>query len=139
MDTTVQEVQRRLIALGYSVESAGADGVLGRNTIAALSKFQADLTLEIQYPGTIGAKTLAALGLDKRPALPPWISLAQSKMGLNEVGDNSWEHIRWQEVFKPVYRIIFDPGQDVCEIDLRIVGMELGSLCRPANYAERLF
>jgi hypothetical protein len=29
-----------------------------------------------------------------------------------------------------------DPGQDVCEIDLWIVAVEFGSLCRPTNYAE---
>lgn len=88
MDKTVQEVQRRLIALGHGVGSAGADGVLGRNTIDALSKFQADRTLDIQCPGTIEAKTLAALGLDRRTTLPPWILLAQTKMGLNEVRDS---------------------------------------------------
>lgn len=88
MDTTVQSVQRRLIALGYSVGTAGADGILGRNTIVAIAKFQADKALDLQYPGAIGSKTIAALGLDKTPALPPWVSLAQSKMGLNEIRDN---------------------------------------------------
>ncbi|SOC93535.1 hypothetical protein SAMN05216358_3714 [Rhizobium sp. AN5] len=38
---TVREVQQRLISLGYDVGHTGADGI----------------------PGTIGTKTLAALGL----------------------------------------------------------------------------
>lgn len=88
MDTTVQSVQRRLIALGYSVGNAGADGIFGRATITALAKFQTDKGLDLQYPGTLGQKTIAALGLDKSPALPPWICLAKTKMGLNEVRDN---------------------------------------------------
>lgn len=88
MDTTVQLVQRRLIALGYTVGKAGADGIIGRDTIAALTRFQTDKGLSLQYPGTIGPATLNALGIDTSPMLPPWVTLAKTKMGLNEVRDN---------------------------------------------------
>jgi uncharacterized protein (TIGR02594 family) len=91
MNTTVQVLQRRLIALGYDVGKAGADGILGRATTAAIAKFQADRKLDIQYPGTIGPKTLAALDLDQEQPLltPPWITLAKTKMGLHEVRNNA--------------------------------------------------
>ncbi|MEP9380673.1 hypothetical protein ABLE91_28575 [Aquabacter sp. CN5-332] len=58
--------------------------------MAALTKFQADQKLDLQYPGTIGPKTLAALGIAEPVAesLTPWIALAQRKMGLHEVRDN---------------------------------------------------
>lgn len=90
MTTTVQALQRRLIALGYDLGPGGADGIAGRMTTAAVAKFQADRKLDIQYPGTIGPKTLAALEVAE-PAvemLPPWIDLAKRKMGLHEVRDN---------------------------------------------------
>lgn len=91
MDATVQAVQRALIARGYNCGPAGADGIIGRRTTEAVAKFQADQNLAIQYPGTIGAKTLAALGISepKVEILPPWITLARQKMGLNEVKDNA--------------------------------------------------
>lgn len=91
MDATVQAVQRRLIALGYDLGPSGADGDAGRMTTAAVAKFQADRKLEIQYPGTIGPKTAAALEITLSPAvpiIPPWITLAKSKMGLIETRDN---------------------------------------------------
>ncbi|MDE1991678.1 MAG: TIGR02594 family protein [Rhizobiaceae bacterium] len=89
MDTTVQAVQRRLIVLGYSVGKAGADGILGRDTIAGLTKFQTDKGIDLQYPGTIGPKMLSALGLTApATSIPPWIALAQQKIGLNEVKNN---------------------------------------------------
>ncbi len=90
MDMTVQALQRRLIALGYNLGPAGADGDAGRMTTAAVAKFQADRKLEIQYPGTIGPKTIKALGIDEQGTeiLPPWITLAKGKMGLIETRDN---------------------------------------------------
>jgi len=88
MDTTVQQVQRRLIALGFDVGSAGADGISGRMTIAAITAFQKSRELDIQYPGTIGPKTLAALSLSAAaPVEPPWITSARQYIGLNEVKD----------------------------------------------------
>lgn len=93
MDT--KALQKRLIALGYSVGPAGADGVMGRNTIAAITRFQADQGLPIKYPGTVGPITIAALnvGTDKTTAiggevLPPWFVEARRKIGLQEKLNN---------------------------------------------------
>jgi len=58
MSTTL-EIQRRLITLGYSVGRAGADGISGRDTKAAIAKFQADHKLPSS--GTADLKTLAVL------------------------------------------------------------------------------
>jgi hypothetical protein len=56
MDTTVQALQQRFIALGYDLGPSWADGDAGRKTISAVTKFQADRKLDIQYPGTIGPR-----------------------------------------------------------------------------------
>lgn len=89
MNTTLQEVQRRLIALGYNLGPAGADGIPGRFTTEAVAKFQQDNSLDIQFPGTIGAKTLKALELDGTAATiaPSWITEARRYLGLHEVKD----------------------------------------------------
>ncbi len=50
-----------LIALGYDLGPAGADGAFGRMTIAAVKSFQRDNGLAVQYPGTVGPKTITAL------------------------------------------------------------------------------
>ena len=86
--TDVLSIQRALQARGYDIGKEGADGVLGRLTIAAVANFQADRKLDIKYPGSIGPKTLAALGLDA-PALvvPPWLVEAKRFFGLQEVRD----------------------------------------------------
>jgi uncharacterized protein (TIGR02594 family) len=89
MDPTLQGAQRRLIALGYDLGPAGADGKSGRMTTAAIAKFQKDRSLDIQYPGTLGPKTLAALDLEPVVQVsPPWVELAKRKMGLHEIRDN---------------------------------------------------
>lgn len=86
--STLKQVQSRLIALGYDLGKAGADGIAGRMTTAAVAKFQRDKALSIQFPGTIGPKTLAALGLADAPALcPPWVTEARRFLGLHEVRD----------------------------------------------------
>lgn len=87
MDTTVQTAQRRLLALGYDLGNAGADGIAGRMTIAAITKYQTDKHLKTTYPGTLDAVTLAALGVGATGSTPPWVSLARTKMGLNEIKD----------------------------------------------------
>jgi uncharacterized protein (TIGR02594 family) len=88
--TNVLAVQRALLARGYKLGPKGADGDLGRYTITALKKFQADQKLDIKYPGTIGPKTLAALGIEAEPSeiVPPWVAEARRKIGLQEKRDN---------------------------------------------------
>lgn len=89
MDKSLQEVQRRLIALGYNLGPAGADGFPGRFTTAAVTQFQNDKGLDIQFPGTIGPKTLAALSGSEsvKPVELPWIAEARKFLGLHEVKD----------------------------------------------------
>lgn len=86
----VKAVQQRLINLGYDLGLSGADGIAGRKTTAAVAKFQADRGLVIKYPGTIGPKTLAALDLEDGDVkiIPPWMTIAQSKLGLHEARNN---------------------------------------------------
>lgn len=89
MDKTLQDVQRRLIALGYNLGPAGADGLPGRFTTAAVTKFQQDKGLSIQFPGTIGPKTLEALSGSAKttPVQLPWIAEARRFLGLHEVNN----------------------------------------------------
>lgn len=80
------DIQRRLIALGYNVGPTGADGIPGRNTTNAIAKLQADKKLAIKFPGTVGPKTIAALGLDEmQEVVPPWAIEARRFLGLHEV------------------------------------------------------
>jgi len=89
MDKTLQEVQRRLIALGYNLGPAGADGLPGRFTTAAITQLQQDKGLIVQFPGTIGPKTLKALRFDEAapPVTLPWIAEARRFLGLHELKD----------------------------------------------------
>jgi uncharacterized protein (TIGR02594 family) len=89
MDTTVQLAQGRLLALGYDLGPAKADGVAGRMTIAAIMKFQIDKKVATKFPGILDAPTLAALGVSvpATPVEPPWITHARQYLGLNEVKD----------------------------------------------------
>ena len=52
-------IQKRLIALGYSVGKAGADGVFGWLTFNAVQRFQRDKKLKID--GVVGKETWKAL------------------------------------------------------------------------------
>lgn len=89
MDKTLQEVQRRLIALGYKLGPAGADGIPGRFTTEAVAQFQKDNKLEVQFPGTIGPKTLKTLEMGdyQGQLMPSWVSDARRYLGLHEVRD----------------------------------------------------
>ncbi len=55
----VTRLQNALISLGYSVGSAGADGIFGGNTDAALRAYQRDKGLSVD--GIAGQNTLSAL------------------------------------------------------------------------------
>lgn len=56
----VRAIQRALLSKGYSVGSTGADGFYGKNTKAAVTKFQKDCGLE--KDGIVGPETTKALG-----------------------------------------------------------------------------
>lgn len=55
----VKELQRKLIAAGYSCGSTGADGICGKNTVAAIKAYQKDHGLSVD--GIAGRKTMASL------------------------------------------------------------------------------
>lgn len=119
MNTTA--LQQRLMALGYSVGPSGADGTLGRNTIAAIARFQKDFGVAVQWPGTVGPKTIDALnaamvegGPDRTvpplitgPILPPWYVEARRKIGLQEKLNNK----TLREYLKSDGSTLGDPAQ----------------------------
>lgn len=55
----VQDVQKKLVALGYNVGSTGADGIFGNDTKNAVIKFQG--SVRISKDGIVGSQTLAKL------------------------------------------------------------------------------
>lgn len=89
----LKRVQKALQQAGF--DPGPIDGILGRMTINAVAAFQKAKKLKIQYPGTIGPKTLKALGItavvDAETVLdvPPWVAEIKRKMGLHEVRNNA--------------------------------------------------
>ena len=57
--SNVKEVQKALQAAGYDVGSAGADGIYGKKTAAAVKQYQKDNGLAVD--GIAGVKTLTSL------------------------------------------------------------------------------
>mgnify|MGYP004541787313 CR=1 FL=1 len=55
----VQDVQKKLVALGYNVGSTGADGIFGNSTKNAVIKFQG--SVGISKDGIVGSQTLTKL------------------------------------------------------------------------------
>lgn len=92
-----KDLQRGLIQLGYDLGPAGADGVFGRVTQAAVRAFQADYRVSVQWPGTVGPKTESALAtaVSLKTGAPvvaptgapliPWMEEAQRLKGVKEV------------------------------------------------------
>ncbi|TXN79296.1 TIGR02594 family protein [Methylobacterium sp. WL8] len=84
----IAEIQRALLARGYDLGKAGADGDAGPKTIAALTAFQRSAGLVAD--GIAGPKTIAALStadVSERKALvdrPGWLVLAEGQLGLKE-------------------------------------------------------
>ena len=99
-----KELQERLLALGYYLGTSGpkkdgVDGDFGRITIQAVKDFQRDYGVQVQWPGTVGAKTEAALDeayaakLGDKQVVPapsgslllPWYETAKRLQGVKEV------------------------------------------------------
>lgn len=84
----VAEIQRALIARGYDLGPAGADGDAGPKTIAAVTAFQRAAGLVAD--GIAGPLTIKALQkvdvTDRRaePDEPGWLVLAKAQLGLKE-------------------------------------------------------
>ena len=57
--SAVQDVQKKLVALGYNVGSSGADGIFGNATKNAVIKFQG--SVGISKDGIVGSQTLTKL------------------------------------------------------------------------------
>ena len=63
-DNQIKTIQRILNALGYKGKEGKplkVDGNLGDNTEYAITCFQKDKKIKVNYPGTVGAKTWTAL------------------------------------------------------------------------------
>lgn len=65
----VTELQQLLIAAGFGVGAAGADGIFGDATEAAVRSYQASRGLNVD--GVAGAQTFGALRSGQGPAAPP--------------------------------------------------------------------
>jgi uncharacterized protein (TIGR02594 family) len=85
---TVAEIQRALLARGYDLGKAGADGDAGARTIAALTAFQKSAGLVADgIAGPLTVKALGAADLSERKAdsaMPPWLTLASHEQGTHE-------------------------------------------------------
>lgn len=75
-------IQQALKDAGF--DPGPIDGDPGRKTIAAVTEFQKARGLDIKFPGTVGPKTLAALGVDMASE-PPWMTDAKTLLGMHEV------------------------------------------------------
>ena len=84
---TIEEIQRRLKTLGYA--AGPVDGIAGRLTRRAIVSFQTDNRLRAD--GIAGRETIAALfpaadpGSDGSSAAVPWLAEAKRWQGLKEV------------------------------------------------------
>jgi uncharacterized protein (TIGR02594 family) len=87
---TNKEIQKKLISLGFPVGKAGADGIMGRDTQAALRRYQQ--THKLPITGLADTLTLNLLFGKSQPSasvpMPPWLDLANQKKGLHESRDN---------------------------------------------------
>lgn len=80
---TIKQIQLKLIALGYELGPAGADGVWGRRSIAALKAYQAKNGLVAD--GVPGSATIAKLDPHAYVSVTPvWYSEAQRLKGVRE-------------------------------------------------------
>ncbi len=95
-----KELQTMLLALGYDLGMAGpnkdgVDGAFGRLTVAAVKAFQQHRAINVQWPGTVGPKTEAALRAEYQRKtgaaasgtgpLLPWFGEAARLQGVTEI------------------------------------------------------
>ncbi|CAN7506897.1 TIGR02594 family protein [Pararhizobium sp. LjRoot238] len=87
---TILDIQRRLLALGYSVGPAGADGVMGADTEKAIIAFKVANGLQARpYIGPITLEKLFGFAVAGQRALgtgePRWLTFARRYSGLHEI------------------------------------------------------
>lgn len=82
---TTKEIQRALMKAGFGVGKAGADGILGPNTLKAIKAFQRSKGLKDD--GIVGRETSRALFGEALHEYPQWMLEANRYMGLHEVRD----------------------------------------------------
>lgn len=77
----LMQIQEKLKAAGCN--PGAIDGIMGRNTRAAISTYQSKFGLHIT--GNLDSATMAKLGFKvTADTAPPWLSLARTKLGLIE-------------------------------------------------------
>jgi peptidoglycan hydrolase-like protein with peptidoglycan-binding domain len=87
-------IQRILISVSCDLGEARADGVIGRLTTAAITAFQTSRGPKIEWPGTIGPMTQAAIVAasgdpSRRPMVLPWMEEAKRRLGFKECEDSA--------------------------------------------------
>jgi tape measure domain-containing protein len=80
----VKEVQQALKDLGYDIGKTGVDGIIGKNTEAAIKAFQQLKGLKVT--GVIDAETLAALKEAVKTSNALYASVRQFIAGIDELG-----------------------------------------------------
>lgn len=120
---TIREIQAAINEHRGQMKPIKVDGEIGRETTTAIAEFQDRSHLDIKYPGTIGPKTLEALGFGigngntklvssnigpaASVASPPWLLEAHRKLGLQEGRDNK----TLREYLKSAGGTIGDPSK----------------------------
>lgn len=109
----IKRVQKALLDAGF--DPGKIDGELGRRTTKAIKNFQEAKGLDIKWPGTLGPKTLNALGIDNIPQNsagnlidPPWVLEIRRRIGLQEKRDNK----SLSEFLKSDGRFLGDPAKN---------------------------
>ncbi|MFT2213068.1 TIGR02594 family protein [Rhizobium giardinii] len=87
---TILDIQKRLLALGYSVGAAGADGVMGPSTEKAIIAFKVANGLQARpYVGPVTLEKLFGYAVAGQRLLgtgePRWLTLARRYSGLREI------------------------------------------------------
>lgn len=106
---TVLDIQRRLYELGF--DPGPQDGIRGRQTIAAVKRYQA--TYRLGVDGIVGPQTLRALFggsetlASETPDATPWLDYAYRAKGLREKLDNA----RLKAFLKSDGKTVGDPAK----------------------------